>query len=122
MSNPTTVSIEAGVSRTLIGYDKCRYRNVRQAICEKDAAADQLPVRVPTDMRAINEDLKQINRILEQRLRVSISEQAAMLNRMQKLENEYHDKAAEIKRIKSRADRSHNEVVGLHVVRPVDKP
>lgn len=61
MSNPTTVSIEAGVSRTLIGYDKCRYPNVRQAIFEKDAAADQLPVRVPTDMRAINEDLKQIN-------------------------------------------------------------
>ena len=121
-ANPTTVSIEAGVSRTLIGYDKCRYPNVRQAICEKDAAADQLPVRVPTDMRAINEDLKQINRTLEQRLKVSLSEQAAMLKRMQKLETEYRDKAEEINRINSRADRNPNEVVGLHVVRPVDKP
>ncbi|PKB24103.1 hypothetical protein [Janthinobacterium sp. 64] len=121
-ANPTTVAKEAGVSRSLFAYKECRYPNVRRAICGKDAADDQLPIRVPTDMRAINADLKQINRILEQRLRVSISEQAAMLNRMRKLENEYHDKAAEIKRIESRADRSPNEVVGLHVVRPIGKP
>lgn len=121
-TNSTTVSKEAGVSRTLIGHDKCRYPNVRRAICEKDAAAEELPVRVPTDMRTTNAALRQINRILEQRLKVSLSEQAAMLSRMQKLDTEYENKADEIKRITSRADRNPNEVVGLHVVRPVGKP
>lgn len=117
-ANPTTVSEEAGVSRTLIGYDDCRYPDVRRKIQGKDVAAEELPVRVPTDMRTINADLREINRTLEQRLKVSLSEQAAMLNRMQKLETEYNDKVKEIKRIRSRADRNPNEIVGLHVVKP----
>lgn len=121
-SNPTTVSLEAGVSRTLIGYDDCRYPTVRQKILGIVDEAEELPVRVPTDMRTINADLRQINRILEQRLKVSLSEQAAMLNRMQKLETEYNDKVNEIARINNRATRNPNEIVGLHIVKSSDKP
>lgn len=109
---PGSVAEEAGVSRTLIGYDGCRYMNVRRKILETE-----LPVRASTDMRSVNADLREINRILEDRLKVALSEQAAMLNRMQKLETEYNDKVEEIARIKARQSRNASEVVGLHVVR-----
>jgi beta-lactamase class D len=77
---------------------------------------EELSVRVPTDMRSINADLRQINRTLEQRLKIALSEQAAMLNRMHKLELEYNDKVDEIARVKARANRDPHEIVGLHVV------
>ena len=109
---PGSVAEEAGVSRTLIGYDGCRYMNVRRNILHTE-----LPVRAPTDMRSINNDLREINRILEQRLKVALSEQAAMVNRMRKLESEYDDKVDEIKRINSRAARNPNEIVGVRLVR-----
>lgn len=112
----SSVAKEAGVSRTLIGYDGCRYSEVRRKVL-----GEELPVRVPTDMRTINADLRHVNRALEQRLKVALSEQAAMLNRMQKLETEYKDKVDEIERIVRRADRNPNEVVGLHVVKPGKK-
>jgi hypothetical protein len=59
-----------------------------------------------------------MNRILEHSLKVSLSEQAAMLNRMQTLETRYNDKLEEIKRINGRAARNPNEIVGLHFVKP----
>jgi hypothetical protein len=120
-TNPTTVSQEAGVSRTLIGYDECRYPDVRLKIQGRKAGTEELPVRVPTDMRSINAGLREVNRTLEERLKVALSEQAAMLNRMHKLETQYNDKLEEIKRINGRAIRNPNEIVGLHIVKPDQK-
>jgi hypothetical protein len=120
-TNPTTVALEAGVSRTLIGHEKCRYLDVRLKILGKDAETEEIPVRVPTDMRTINANLREINRTLESRLKVALSNQAAVLNRMHKLETEYNDRLEEIKRINSRATRNPNEVVGLHIVKPDQK-
>jgi beta-lactamase class D len=59
-----------------------------------------------------------MNRILEHSLKVSLSEQAAMLNRMQTRETRYNEKLEEIKRINGRAARNPNEIVGLHIVKP----
>lgn len=112
-STPTSVAKEAGVSRTLIGYDQCRYAMVRRQILGQKAL-----VRVATDMRSVNSDLRKINIGLEKRLKNSLSEQAAMLNRMRKLELEYDDKVDEITRVRARATRNPHEVIGLHIVRP----
>jgi hypothetical protein len=120
-TNPTTVALEASVSRTLIGHEKCRYLDVRLKILGKDLENEEIPVRVPTDMRTINANLREINRTLESRLKVALSNQAAVLNRMHKLETEYNDRLEEIKRINSRATRNPNEVVGLHIVKPDQK-
>lgn len=120
-ANPSTVSKEAGVSRTLIGYDGCRYPEVRRKILNKDKVAEKQPVRLPSDMRAKNEELKRRNRELESQVKLLLSERVAMLNRMQKLEAEYIHKEDEINRINSRADRNPNQVAGLHILRPDKK-
>lgn len=112
-ASPTSVAEEAGVSRTLIGFENCRYAAVRRKIL-----GEKLPVRAPTDMRSINSELRQLNKSLEQRLKVSLSAQAAMLNRMRKLELEYNDKVDEIARVKARGQRKPNEIVGLHLLPP----
>jgi hypothetical protein len=111
--NASSVAKEAGVSRTLIGYDGCRYMNVRRKIL-----GEELPVRVPTDMRTINSDLRKHNQMLEASLKLALSENAAIISRMQKLGTQYDDKLEEIKRINGRAARNPNEVVGLHIVKP----
>lgn len=116
----SSVAEEAGVSRTLIAFDGCRYPDVRQKILGVSPAGEDIPVRIKTNMREVNNDLREINRILEQRLKVSLSEQAAVINRMMKLEAEYDDKVGEIRRINARGKRSPNEIVGLHIVKPDD--
>ncbi|WP_143745630.1 hypothetical protein [Massilia sp. KIM] len=115
-ASPSSVAEEAGVSRTLIGYDDCRYAAVRRKIL-----GEKLPSRAPTDMRSINSSLRQLNRTLEQRLKVALSEQAAMINRIRKIELEYDDKREEIARLQARAKRNPNEIVGLHLVPPKDE-
>jgi hypothetical protein len=116
--SPSSVAAEAGVSRTLIGYDECRYKEVRKKILGED---EDIPIRVPTDMRSINAELREINRVLEQRFKTLLSENAAMIIRMEQLEREYADKAEEIQRIKARGRRNPSELVGLHVVKPSDQ-
>ncbi|WP_323143565.1 hypothetical protein [Massilia phyllosphaerae] len=111
----SSVALEAGVSRTLIGFDGCRYTEVRKKILGVNEA---IPVRAPTDMRTINANLREVNKVLEQRFKMALSENAAMLIRMGKLEREYADKAEEIQRINNRGKRNQNEIVGLHIVKP----
>lgn len=116
--NISTVAEEADVSRTLIGYDECRYRKVRSKILGED---DDSPIQTKTDLRSINADLRQINNALEKRFKKTLSENAAMLNRMLKLEEKYNDKTSEIERINARTHPNANEIVGLRIVTDNDK-
>jgi hypothetical protein len=111
----SSVALEAGVSRTLIGFDGCRYMEVRKKILGVNEA---IPVRAPTDMRTINANLREVNKVLEQRFKMVLSENAALLIRMGRLEREFEDKAEEIQRINNRGKRNQNEIVGLHIVKP----
>lgn len=115
----SSVALEAGVSRTLIGFDECRYKDVRKKIRGEEEDQD-VPVRAPTDMRTINANLREVNKVLEQRFKMVLSENAAMILRMGELEREYEDKADEIKRINTRGKRNQNEIVGLHIVKPAN--
>lgn len=117
-ATPTSVAIEAGVSRTLIGYDGCRYPDVRKKILGEDEDENKdVPVRPPTDMRTINANLREVNKVLEQRFKAVLAENAAMIVRMAQLETEYSDKVDEIQRISARGKRNQNEIVGFHIVK-----
>lgn len=116
-TTPTSVAKEAGVSRTLIGYDGCRYPDVRKKVLGKDEDKD-VPVRTPTDMRTINANLREVNKVLEQRFKAVLAENAAMIVRMAQLETEYSDKVDEIQRVRARGKRDQNEIVGFHIVKP----
>lgn len=107
----SSVAKEAGVSRTLIGHEGCRYPKVRLAILEtKDH------VHRKSDARTINSDLRQINRLLENRWKLLLSENAALICRMQKIELEHEDKSDEIKRIKARHSKDPNHIVGTKLM------
>lgn len=105
------VAKEAGVSRSLLGHENCRYHQIYAQIISIGAPATQ-----PSDMRGVNADLRKINRELEARVRSAQTEQAALINRMRLLEKEYEDKVREIERIKSRAGRDPNNIIGLKIV------
>lgn len=111
----SSVAQEAGVSRTLIGYEGCRYPAVRTAI---------LGVKPPTknkrDLRTANANLRVNNQILEERLNLALAEQAAMLNRMRQMEAEYEDKISEFRRVYARKGRDENHIVNSNVV-PIKK-
>jgi transcriptional regulator with XRE-family HTH domain len=111
--NITTVALEAGLSRTLIGHDKCAYPKVRNAVI-----GDREPIETPTNMRSINAELRKENKRLENQLCIAIAHQAALLNRMHKMANEFQDKFDEAERIKARRGVDPNEVITLKIVKP----
>jgi hypothetical protein len=110
--NVSSVAQEAGVSRTLIGMEGCRYPKIRVQIIEA-----KIPVRKRTDVRTINADLRAINRELERRLNLSLAERAAMVVRVQKTETAYLAKVDDLKRIRARGVGDPNQVAGSNVTR-----
>lgn len=110
--NVSSVAQEAGVSRTLIGMEGCRYPKIRAQIIE-----EKIPVRKRTDMRSINDDLREINNELKRRLDLSLAERAAMVIRIRKVEKEYLAKVDHLKRIKARGAGDPNQVAGSNVTK-----
>lgn len=107
----SSVAEEAGVSRTLIGHEGCRYPKIRMAILET-----KQPMHRQSDARSVNADLRHINHLLENRLKLAVSENAALLNRMHKMEAEYEDRSEELKRIKARGNRDPNQIIGAKML------
>lgn len=114
--NITNVTKEAGVSRTLIGFEDCRYPSIREEIL-----GIKLPVRTKTDMRSVNADMRAHNKKLENQLEMSLSEQAALLIRISRMASQFDDKMEEHKRIQERGSRRPNEVADLKVVKSEKK-
>jgi hypothetical protein len=108
----SSVAQEAGVSRTLIGFEGCRYPKIRAKILE-----GKIPVRKRTDVRSINADLRTINKELERRLNLSLAERAAMVVRVRKVEKEYLNKVDDLVRLRARGANDPNQVAGSNVTK-----
>lgn len=71
--NPSTVSLEAGCSRTLIGYDGCAYQNIRDRILELKISGP----KATTSFEDINRELRHENQDLREAIKVAMSRVAA---------------------------------------------
>lgn len=72
--NASTVSTEAGRSRTLIGHDKCQYPRVRAAIL-----ALQHPIMEPRSAEDVIRRLREENVLLRKKIRARDTENAKLI-------------------------------------------
>ncbi|ONH84209.1 hypothetical protein APZ41_005175 [Roseomonas mucosa] len=75
----TTVAAEAGVSRTLVGVENCRFPDIRRRILEGDDGKEQRPVK---GVSAVVRQLRADNAELRRQVQVLRSQQAITLARM----------------------------------------
>lgn len=92
--NATTVAREAGRARTLIGHDGCAYPRVRAAIKALEDRSG--PV---TSFEDVNRKLREENADLRKTIKISMSQVAAVLRRMETLDSEIERKIKEATRI-----------------------
>jgi len=102
--NPTTVALEAGRARTLIGHQNCAYPRVRAAIeaFKHDASTPA------TSFEEVNRRLRHENTDLRAAVIVAASRLAAMVRRMDSIERETRKQLAEAKRRAASVDAASN--------------
>lgn len=118
--NVTAVALEAGgpdqkggwqgLSRTLIGHDKCPYPRAREEIRKgKDEASGEY------DLKNVNSRLRERNRQLEKMNKQLLSACAAMRVRMNKLESAVKVEIEKLQREQHRGNRSVHQAPTLVV-------
>jgi hypothetical protein len=107
--NIKNVALEARRSRTLIGHADCAYPEVRKAILElKNPNEDGI------GLAEQNDELRAENANLRQAVKVAVSQLAAMVRRMDKVEAQAQREIAATQRKVNRAStmKTPNEVAG----------
>jgi hypothetical protein len=97
---PDEKGIWRGLSRTLIGHDKCRYPKVREEIRK-----GKMGEPGEYDLKNVNSKLRERNRQLERINKQLLSTCAAMRVRMNKLEGAVKEKLEKLQREQHRGNR-----------------
>ena len=84
---------------------------MRKKIVGEDKGQDIL-VRVPSDLRTINANLREINKVLEAKFKAVLSENAAMILRLGKLEREYETRRMKLSASKLAASATRTKLLG----------
>lgn len=104
--NTTTVAKEAGRSRSLIGYDGCKYPKVRAKIVALTNTEAE-PHTAEDTIRKLRERISEV----QMALRRSNSEKAALIIRMQKMEKGAKREIGEALRKAGQKNKNPNQVV-----------
>ncbi|MBK5152475.1 hypothetical protein IQ285_32775 [Burkholderia sp. R-69608] len=109
---PSSVAVEAGRARTLIGHAKCAYPRIRTLI----EMHMEEPTEPPTSFEEINRNLREDNKALQLAVKLAMSRVAAMHRFVKKTERDAERRAKEAQRqIEAMRERS-NRVDGANVV------